>query len=747
MMRSMYSGVSGLGAHQDKMDVVGNNIANVNTVGYKGSSVNFQEMLSQTLQGAMAPQGGRGGMNPQQIGLGTSVGSISTNTEQGNLQSTGNNTDLAIEGNGYFVANDGTQDLYTRAGNLSLDEDGNLVNGSTGNIVQGWEADESGDINTETEDPGDLQIPIGDEMRGEATTDTSFKGNLDARELGGDSRNVNVDVFNSQGDKHTMTLDFERQLDGAPSDSITIDSGDLTASLSVDRMSDLSTNQDSREEVQGEYELEITDAFDNNNDDGETVTLEDEAGNTYDYEYQSDGSADFEGDNIEDQTDSLADAINSEGRFNASADNDVITITEATGEATGEDIDTIDVGGGDFAANLDIIEESTAEQTGDFEFDIIDQFKDGESIEIDGETLEYQSDGSADFDGDTIEEQADSLAGAIGDITRWDDTDTEANNDTITMVEDEGEATGDEPVLAVETLDGDNEAEMKELNGLNIEFGEDNDDELEVEYDESNNKITVNGDWDDSAGEQPADLADIESEINNALDTEQITGVQLADSGLNIEDLEDAPSLTLESAANAWDWQVSEVSDADSSSIQGSGEVSFNADGSFDTMDTDDEVSFEPRLEAETAELDLDLSSLTQSAADYSLEGSRNDGYEMGSLDSFSFDEAGTITGTYSNGFTKPLGQLAMARFSNPGGLDREGDTMFNSTQNSGEANIGEAGSEGRGVFKPSTLEMSNVDLSEQFTEMITSQRGFQANSKAITTSDEMLQELVNLKR
>jgi flagellar hook protein FlgE len=123
------------------------------------------------------------------------------------------------------------------------------------------------------------------------------------------------------------------------------------------------------------------------------------------------------------------------------------------------------------------------------------------------------------------------------------------------------------------------------------------------------------------------------------------------------------------------------------------------------------------------------------------------DGYPMGQLQSFNIDKVGHIVGVFSNGMNQMLGQIAMAFFNNPAGLTRGGDTMFDESSNSGSAQIGQAGQNGRGTITPGTLEMSNVDLSQEFTDMIVTQRGFQANSRIITTSDEMLQELVNLKR
>jgi flagellar hook protein FlgE len=119
----------------------------------------------------------------------------------------------------------------------------------------------------------------------------------------------------------------------------------------------------------------------------------------------------------------------------------------------------------------------------------------------------------------------------------------------------------------------------------------------------------------------------------------------------------------------------------------------------------------------------------------------------MGSLESFSLGNDGTITGIYSNGLRQAIGQLAMASFNNPGGLEKAGNSSFRVGDNSGNAMVGQAGTGGRGVLNAGALEMSNVDLAEEFTGLIVAQRGFQANSRVITSSDEILQDLVNLKR
>jgi flagellar hook protein FlgE len=146
-------------------------------------------------------------------------------------------------------------------------------------------------------------------------------------------------------------------------------------------------------------------------------------------------------------------------------------------------------------------------------------------------------------------------------------------------------------------------------------------------------------------------------------------------------------------------------------------------------------------------EIDLDFTQFTQYADTFTGKFLSQNGYTSGALESFAIDQNGVIVGSFSNGLTRPLGQIALAKFANPGGLLRSGSTMFVESANSGTAQIASAGVPGYGTISPGALEMSNVDLGEEFTEMIITQRGFQANSRIITTSDEILAELVNLKR
>ena len=206
MLRSMYSGVSGLRNHQTRLDVIGNNIANVNTIGFKSSRVTFKDLFSQTLRAATSAHGGRGGSNPMQVGLGMTLASIDTNHGDGSIQYTGKATDLAVEGSGFFVLRDGDNLLYTRAGNFDVDEEGYLVVPGTGMRVQGLEGGVDGKL-------GDIRISTGETCSPVATTEVQFANNLDftAEE---ESISNTFEVYDSLGKLHPVTIKFTKSTDG-----------------------------------------------------------------------------------------------------------------------------------------------------------------------------------------------------------------------------------------------------------------------------------------------------------------------------------------------------------------------------------------------------------------------------------------------------------------------------------------------------------------------------------------------------
>lgn len=212
MIQAMYNGVSGLRSHKTMMDVISNNIANINTIGFKSSRVSFKEMFNQTMKGATAPKGsGIGGTNPTQIGLGVSIGSIDVNQGQGSLQPTGKVTDIAIEGSGYFLVGNGQGRFYTRDGSFNIDSDGFLVTAGSGLKVLGWGADKiTGTIDSTVpvSNTSYISLPVGQISR--QTTAVTYGGNLDSSTAAGGTRSVSALVYDSLGTEHTLAVNFTK---------------------------------------------------------------------------------------------------------------------------------------------------------------------------------------------------------------------------------------------------------------------------------------------------------------------------------------------------------------------------------------------------------------------------------------------------------------------------------------------------------------------------------------------------------
>jgi flagellar hook protein FlgE len=394
MLRSLFSGISGLRAHQQMMDVTGNNIANVNTTGYKASQATFQDTLSQLVRAAGSPQGGNGGTNPAQVGLGVRMAGIENNFSQGAAQNTGRNTDLMIQGDGFFVVQNAGQQLFTRNGSFSFDATGSLVT-SDGSVVQGWAANGAGVVNTNASQ-GPISLPLGTLLQPKATQNVTVNGNLPADTTNPNPIVTSITTYDAQGNPVTLSASFTK-----------VNQNQWTVDLA----------------------------------DGPTTT------------------------------------------------------------------------------------------SGPF-------------------TLDFTN--------------------------------------------------GASPVATP-------------------------------------TPVTVGG-------------------------------------------------------------------------------------------------------------ITLDLSGMTSYSGLSTVTASKQDGSAAGTIQSFTISSDGTLVGVFSNGLKQTLAQLALASFGNPSGLEKAGDSMYRSTGNSGNAQLGTAGSAGRGVLQQGALEMSNVDLAQEFTNLVIAERGFQANSRVITTSDELLQDLVNIK-
>ena len=464
MMRSLFSGVSGLKNHQTRMDVVGNNISNVNTTGFKSSRANFTDMLSQTLNGASAPTDNIGGTNPKQIGLGSSVSSIDLLFTNGSVQSTGKNTDLALSGNGLFVVSDGNQRYYTRNGDFEFDADGNYVQAGNGLHVMGWMA-KDGNLTTSGE-VVPLRVPAGKPMEAKASTQATYTNNLNSEVP------TITSLTPSSGTPPTATA--------TPANPVTV------------KMSDGTTYTMTNGKYTVGHSLPLT----------TTLTVYDALGSKHDI---------------------------------------TLYFTKTKTDSTN---------GNEWTVSVD--PNGTANTT----------------------------------------------------IREKDGSTTTVNLTPATL------------------------------------------------------KFTTDGKFNSGAGT-----------INLTL-TNGATGSQTVAVG---------------------------------------------------------------------------LSSLTQYAGSNTISGKAN-GYAAGTLESVSIDKTGVLTGTYTNGVKQTEGQVAIAQFNNASGLTKNGDSLYQESNNSGVANIKTAGDLGCKIT-PSALEMSNVDIANEFTDMIVTQRGFQSNSKTITVSDEMLETLINMKR
>ena len=228
MLRSLFSGISGLRSHQTMLDVTGNNIANVNTTGFKASQIQFKDTLSQVLTNAGGAQEGIGGTNPAQVGLGVQVAGVTTNFQQGASQVTNRSTDMMISGDGFFVVSKNGQNFYTRSGAFDFDANGNLVTGE-GALVQGWAAGADGTINVNGP-LSPLKLPTTTLTPASATTSATFSGNLPSdAAVGSEPLTRDMEVYDALGNARTISLTFTKTAAGW-----NMTSGATTAAVTFD---------------------------------------------------------------------------------------------------------------------------------------------------------------------------------------------------------------------------------------------------------------------------------------------------------------------------------------------------------------------------------------------------------------------------------------------------------------------------------------------------------------------------------
>jgi len=720
MLRSLDSAVSGLRNHQVRMDIIGNNIANVNTIGFKTGRVTFEESLTQLLKGSTRPPGDGGGTNPIQIGQGMSIGSIDTLFSQGNLESTGQVTDLAIEGDSFFAVSNGQGTFYTRNGAFQLDAKGNVVLPTNGFVLQGKIADSDGNFPSGSV-VQNISIPLNEQSPARATTEINFGKNLDS-----DSQALGT-IHNSQAFLESAAgTDLLTGLKNENGESLNIKAGDIltfngnslgvpisppgifivTVTSTINDLTDAPVDPST-----GSQGIETW------------IQANMSAGAIVDI--QADGSILFDplgGPDIE--------------SFQLTSDNPLSTGFITNAFAVPTTISTLGTNptgstvqlnapaeAGAFLVNLKDSEGNALGLENGDEISIQGQI--GGKAAVPGVPIVYD-DNTIPGNGTTLQ----NIMDKVKEVFRLAQTDgTFANNPTVSMNLAGSDDNIPDGSLVVRGLAGD----AFSLDNISIRASNDN---------QSNPSPTnLNGNFN-------FDLTQ-ESRDPKVFDTSITIFDQSGDNHIITTSF--VPTQT----PGEWQWKIEMA--GDEVPLGGrSGTLIFDQDGTVSSFSFDDnatQFSFDPNNGSDIVEVQLnvggpgDFRGLTQFRAPTSASIVAQDGFTTGSLREISVNEAGMISGIFTNGVNKPLAQVMLVDFINPGGLLKVSDSVYSISNNSGDPVFITPGGGSTSKIKPGALEISNVEMALQFTEMITTQRGYQANARGITVSDSMLEELVNLKR
>ncbi len=544
LLNSLFSGVSGLRNHQTMMDVIGDNIANVNSLGYKNSRVTFSDTFSQFVRYGSNPTNSGGGTNTFQVGLGMKVNSIDRNWNQGTFERTGIYTDLALQGPGMFILEKNGERFYSRAGAFIFDAKGMLVSAQNGAFVQGKMATEEG------------IIPPGNNLE-----------------------NIIIDPAMKLPAVATSNIKW---------------GGNLSSSSSITRSE----------------------------------------------KYLQSGNIDS---------------------------------GLANGESVSEDNVIYDTFGNEYTFT-----------------------------------------------------------------TTYTKTGTDAYNLTYELKDSSGTVVLSSPAPITVTFDPNDNGKMVTMNGA-----------TPAPVQIQNSQLGIDFSYDPTTVKQTANTTTISSAVDQNRKPTIVTGT------LTVYDSLGSPhTLTLKftkTSANNWNWKATFPSD--SGALSGNlGTITFNSDGSINTMSPNPPVlNFVPNGGASAQNIQLDFGSafsgVTQTSSNSVLSALSQDGSASATLSNLSIDQYGHLVGVFSNGESRNLAQIMVANFTNLNGLINAGDNLYSVSANSGEATIGAPGEETRTNIHSGALEQSNVDLSEEFTRMIVSQRGFQASARIITVADDLLQEITNLVR
>jgi flagellar hook protein FlgE len=811
------------------MDIIGNNISNVNTVGYKAGRAVFQDLLSQTLVGGKAPTDARGGVNPRQVGLGSYLAAVDTMFETGTMQTTAKNSDLAIQGEGFFVLRGETENeyLYTRAGDFNFDRSGALTNPGGFN-VQGWMVDPvTGELAT---DGQVSDIVLGSEyqtVQAQATTEVGLSGVLNSQADPtiveyptllhyADPANELTSVYSSKGAKMDMAdnepIKIKAHGTGMTDMKYIYNSSDVNLNLENDQtvlmyvnstaytftygtdfssMSDLAaaveTQLDSVAGAAGQFNVSIQNGTFNINrvaDNGTNVSLDSFSGSPHIAVSLSNLSGTY--DDVGDTKSS--DELYFESQIYAGRDFNTLTDLGVKIEQT---LDGNVIGANQFSVSYDNTD-------GTFSYDI-DASASATDITLTGFSLDKAYSGTV-FENNIIPAGSSNIiATAGGTATAKSDAFLRTAKDDDPMTElftSSGDSLGLDATAIVQisaSVDGESvpgtgtiPAVGSTLNDFRKAvadyFGYDSSSEAELSqhigsFDENGGKLQITG---EKGSPNEIDFVKFEvvgggsydkfydyyeyQTVQSAKGGEMVTSQTIYDSQGEAHTLQ--YNFTMDDANdNVWKLQVSSPDTGTSLTFnETTGDevyINFNSNGSFNYISTPNgqrvaelTLNFDPGNGAGViTDIEMGLGTASKfdglyvSADEGSVSRSEQDGYPTGSLEKTLFNPAGEIIGYYTNGQVKTIAQIALGIFTNPQGLLKVGDTTFQATANSGDAAIGKPQTSFRGDIASGALENSNVDMSSSFVNMITTQRGFQANSRVITTSDEMLQELMTLKR
>ncbi|EJX0894705.1 flagellar hook protein FlgE [Campylobacter coli] len=846
MMRSLWSGVSGLQAHQVAMDVEGNNISNVNTKGFKYSRADFGTMFSQTVKIATAPTDGRGGSNPLQIGLGVSVSSTTRIHSQGSVQTTNKNTDVAINGDGFFMVSDdgGLTRYLTRDGDFKLDAYGNFVN-NAGFVVQGWNINWDTQSIDSSRTPQNIFIDPGMHIPAAKSTEVAIKANLNSGlNIGNAARPLyaldSVHGFNKKTGETkdendngitqfytTSKNSMEVTEKGVDAGSLFNGSGQglnlregqgIWMSFADSKFTTNGTNRTGFDANNKTNQNNVVFWGSENQKTRLDITLNGVAIQNADITSLDQAIAYIntftnpqegrEGTGIVASKNANGTGIIFTNRNeNGTTDNMkninlVVNAQNTAGElwnATwNQGNNNFTFGNGKVNTNGSVWTATggTGNQTtGPTNAVVITAHKYTYSSSPQNIPPMYNPDGGAQFtdnDNNPTTKPTDPASGNYWDALRGSLYNTDVR--VFRTTEDLRELLQRDARYGVD-YNGNGAFATEDIN-QKVTITVSDDGRFTVSNAKQDSQIPANALQNQAVTTTAKDLSfnvtaytdalgkvstnDAFTKIFKAFDGVQTAGSQKKESeqlklsafsaGLEIYDslgskhtleVQFVKQSTTQDGGNEWQMiirvpepaEINTTGEGPNNIIVGT--ARFNNDGSLASY-TPRTINFSPNNGAapnQQIKLSFGTSGsndgLVSSNSASTLTGQATDGYTSGNLkpDAIRVDDKGNILGEFTNGKTFAVAKIAMASVANNSGLEEIGGNLFKVTANSGAIVVGEAGTGGRGEMKTSALEMSNVDLSRSLTELIIIQRGYQANSKTISTSDQMLQTLIQLKQ